>query len=117
MDEKTHSLYAKGIYNADDSAALISKVTNAVIDQVIEWQSRPLETIHPMVYLDCIVVKIPQDKQVINKSICLALGISAFSSESINPLSARNTVVASLIVLSKSSLALPVITKSNVDAS
>ncbi len=40
------------------------------------WQSRPLDPIYPIVYLDCIVVKIRQDKQVINKSIYLALGIN-----------------------------------------
>ena len=88
MDDKIHCLYAKGMttreivatfkemYDADVSPTLISKVTNAVIDQVIEWQSRPLDAVYPIVYLDCIVVKIRQDKQVINKSIYLALGIN-----------------------------------------
>ena len=55
---------------------LISRVTNAVIEQVVEWQSRPLDAIYPIVYLDCIVLKIRQDKRVINKSIFLALGIN-----------------------------------------
>jgi len=88
MDDKIHCLYAKGMttreivaafkemYDADVSPTLISKVTNAVIEQVIEWQSRPLDAVYPIVYLDCIVVKIRQDKQVINKSIYLALGIN-----------------------------------------
>ncbi|MEY8251939.1 MAG: IS256 family transposase [Colwellia sp.] len=88
MDEKIHCLYAKGMstreivatfkemYDADVSASLISKVTDAVIDQVIEWQSRPLDSIYPIVYLDCIVVKIRQDKRVINKAIYLALGVN-----------------------------------------
>jgi len=49
---------------------------NAVIEQVVEWQSRPLDAIYPIVYLDCIVVKIRQDKRIINKSIFLALGIN-----------------------------------------
>jgi transposase-like protein len=52
---------------ADVSATLISNVTDAVIDRVTEWQSRPLGAIYPIVYLDCIVLKIRQDKQVINK--------------------------------------------------
>ncbi len=64
------------MYDADVSASLISKVTDAVIEQVIEWQSRPLDPVYLIVYLDCIVVKIRQDKQVINKSIYLALGIN-----------------------------------------
>ncbi|WMS86040.1 IS256 family transposase [Pleionea litopenaei] len=88
MDEKILSLYAKGMttreivatfkdmYDADVSPTLISKVTNAVIEQVIEWQSRPLDSIYPIVYLDCIVLKIRQDKQVINKCVYLALGVT-----------------------------------------
>ena len=66
----------KEMYGADVSATLISKVTDAVIEQVVEWQSRPLDAIYPIVYLDCIVVKIRQDKQVINKAIYLALGVN-----------------------------------------
>lgn len=88
MDDKILWLYAQGMstreivaafdewYGAEISPTLISRVTNAVIEQVIEWQSRPLDAIYPIVYLDCIVVKIRQDKRVINKSIFLALGIN-----------------------------------------
>jgi hypothetical protein len=61
------------LYDVEVSAALISKVTDAVIEKVVEWQSRPLDSIYPIVYLDCILVKIQQDKQVINKAIYLAL--------------------------------------------
>lgn len=66
----------KEMYNADVSASLISKVTDAVIDQVIDWQSRPLDPLYPIVYLDCIVLKIRQDKRVINKAVYLALGVN-----------------------------------------
>lgn len=88
MDDKILSLYAKGMttreivatfkemYDADISPTLISKVTEAVIDKVDEWQSRPLEPVYPIVYLDCIVVKVRQDKRVINKAIHLALGVN-----------------------------------------
>lgn len=88
MDDKILYLYAKGMttreivntfkemYGADISPALISRVTNAVIDEVVEWQSRPLDPVYPIVYLDCIVVKIRQDKRVINKSFYLALGVN-----------------------------------------
>ena len=88
MDDKILSLYAKGMttrdivatfkemYDADVSATLISKVTDAVLEQVIEWQSRPLDAVYPIVYLDCIVVKVRKDKQVINKSVYLALGVN-----------------------------------------
>ncbi len=83
MDDKILFLYAQGMttreivttfkemYGADVSATLISKVTDAVIEQVVEWQSRPLDAICPIIYLDCIVVKIRQDKKVINKVIYL----------------------------------------------
>jgi putative transposase len=88
LDEKILWLYAQGMstreivqafdewYGADISPTLISRVTNAVIDKVVEWQSRPLDPIYPIIYLDCLVVKIRQDKRVINKSIFLALGIN-----------------------------------------
>jgi len=88
MDDKILFLYAQGMttreivrtfkemYGADASPALISKVTDAVIEQVIEWQSRPLDAIYPIVYLDCIVIKIRQDKRVINKAVYLALGVN-----------------------------------------
>lgn len=88
MDDKILFLYAQGMstreivttfkemYGADVSASLVSKVTDAVIDQVVDWQSRPLDPLYPIVYLDCIVLKIRQDKRVINKSVYLALGVN-----------------------------------------
>jgi transposase-like protein len=88
FDDQILALYAKGMstrdivatfkemYDADVSPTLISKVTNAVLDQILEWQSRPLDDIYPIVYLDCIVLKIRQDKRVINKAVYLALGIN-----------------------------------------
>ena len=88
MDHKILFLYAQGMttreivaafkdrYDADVSATLISRVTDAVIEQVVKWQSRPLDAVYPIVYLDCMVVKIRQDKRVINKAIYLALGVN-----------------------------------------
>jgi transposase-like protein len=87
FDDQILCLYAKGMttrqivdafqemYGAEVSSTLVSKVTDAVIDQMTEWQSRPLDPLYPIVYLDCIVVKVRQNKQVINKSIYIALGI------------------------------------------
>ena len=88
MDDKILYLYSKGmttrdivatfkeIYDAEVSPTLISRVTNAVIEQVVEWQARPLDAVYPIVYLDCLVVKIRQDKKVINKAVYLALGVN-----------------------------------------
>jgi len=89
IDEKILSLYARGlsvrdiqselseIYGDAVSTSLISNVTNAVLDDVKAWQSRPLDTLYPIVYLDCLVVKVREDKRVINKAIYLALGINS----------------------------------------
>ena len=58
------------------SPTLISKVTDAVKEQVIEWQNRPLDALYPIVYMDCIVVKVRQDSTIINKAVYLALGVN-----------------------------------------
>lgn len=46
------------------------------MEQVVEWQNLPLDAVYPIVYLDCIVLKVRQDSRVINKSVFLALGIN-----------------------------------------
>ena len=88
MDDQILTLYAKGLstreivatfkemYGADVSATLISNVTEKVIEQVQAWQARPLDAIYPIVYLDCIVVKIRDNLRVMNKAIYLALGVN-----------------------------------------
>ncbi len=64
------------MYDAEVSASLISKVTDAVIERVVEWQNRPLDELYPIVYMDCIRVKVRQDKRVLNKAVYIALGIN-----------------------------------------
>jgi transposase-like protein len=76
FDDKILTLYAKGmstrdivetfreLYGADISPTFVSNVTEAVLGKVIEWQSRPLDALYPILYLDCIDVKIRQDKRV-----------------------------------------------------
>ncbi|PHM72318.1 IS256 family transposase [Xenorhabdus sp. KJ12.1] len=88
MDSQILALYARGmttrdiasafkeLYDAEVSPSLIAKVTDAVKEQVIEWQSRPLDSLYPIVYLDCLVVKVRQDNRIINKSVFIALGIN-----------------------------------------
>jgi putative transposase len=85
MDSQILSLYAKGMitreivatfkemYDADVSPTLISEVTDAVKEQVAEWQNRQLDALYPIVYMDCIVVKVRQNGSVINKAVFLAL--------------------------------------------
>lgn len=88
MEEKILALYAKGmttrdiesalmdLYGVTISHALIAQVTDAVLDEARQWQTRPLEAIYPIVWLDGIVVKVQQNKQVINKSAHVVLGVN-----------------------------------------
>ena len=88
IDDKIIPLYAKGmstreiaetiedLYGAEVSPSLISKVTEAVIDEVIAWQARPLDSCYPIVYLDGLSIKVRHNKQVTNKTIYLALGLN-----------------------------------------
>jgi len=88
FDDQILLLYAKGmttrdivetfseLYGADISPTLVSQVTDAVLEKVVEWQTRPLDAVYPILYLDCIVVKIRQDKRVINKAVYVALGVN-----------------------------------------
>jgi putative transposase len=87
MDGQILSLYAKGLttreivatfkdmYDADVSPALVSKVTDRVLEQITAWQSRPLDSVYAIVYLDCIVLKIRDNLRVINKAVYVALGV------------------------------------------
>ncbi len=87
FDDKILSLYARGMtvreiqahleemYGTEVSPSLISSVTDAVVDEVKAWQSRPLDPIYPIVYLDCIHVKI-REGTVRVKAVYLAIGIT-----------------------------------------
>ncbi len=66
MDSQILSLYAKGMTTREIAAK----------EQVTEWQNRPLDSLYPIVYLDCIVVKVRHNGAVINKALFLALGIN-----------------------------------------
>ncbi|WP_298218550.1 IS256 family transposase [Halothiobacillus sp.] len=88
FDEKILSLYARGMtvreiqshleemYGAEVSPTLISSVTDAVSEEVKAWQSRPLDALYPIVYLDCIHVKVRDAGSVRAKAVYLALGIN-----------------------------------------
>ena len=88
FDEKILALDARGmttrdiqaqlqeLYGVEVSPALISHVTEAVMEEVRQWQTRPLEAIYPIVYLDCLVVKVKENQRVSNKALYLALGVT-----------------------------------------
>ena len=88
FDAKVISMYARGmttreirghvaeLYGVTVSAELISKVTDAVLDEVAEWQSRPLEEVYAIVYFDAVRVKIRDEGLVRNKAVYLAIGVT-----------------------------------------
>lgn len=88
FNDKIITLYGKGMstrdiqdslqemYSVDVSAELISKVTDAVIDDVREWQNRPLDRMYPIVFFDALFTKGRSDGKVVRKSVYIALGIN-----------------------------------------
>jgi putative transposase len=88
FDDKILSLYARGMtvreiqghlaemYGTEVSPTLISSVTDAVIEDAKAWQSRPLDVVYPIVYLDCIHIKVRDAGTVRTKAIYLALGLN-----------------------------------------
>jgi putative transposase len=88
FDEKILALYSRGLSTRDIEAHLqeiygvkvgrdlISRVTDAVMDDVREWAKRPLEDIYPVVFLDCMVIKVREGATVQRRALYLALGVT-----------------------------------------
>jgi putative transposase len=88
FDQKILSMYSRGMstrdiqahleemYAVEVSPALISQVTDAVQDEVRAWQSRPLDAIYPIVYLDALCVKMRDNGQVQNRAVYVAIGVN-----------------------------------------
>src|ERR671938_764651 len=88
LDEKIISLYSRGmtqreiqghleeIYGVEVSPSLISTVTDAVLDEVRTWQTRPFDAVYPILYLDALQVKVKSPGRVVNKAIYLAFGVN-----------------------------------------
>jgi len=88
FDDKVLALYARGmstrdiqghlreLYGTEVSIDLISRVTDAVIDEVKAWQVRPLEAVYPIVYLDALFVSVREGGTVTKKAVHIALGMS-----------------------------------------
>lgn len=87
FDDKILSMYARGmttreiqghlqeIYGVEVSPSLISEVTDAVIEEVKAWQTRPLEPLYPILFLDALMVKMRQEGKVENRAVYVAIGI------------------------------------------
>ena len=103
FDDKIIAMYARGMtvreiqgylaemYAVEVSPDLISQVTDAVMSEVIAWQSRPLETMYPVVFFDALRVKIREDAVVRAKAVYLALGILPDGSKDILGIWIENT--------------------------
>ena len=88
FDDKIISMYARGMstrdieahlkemYGVDISPALVSQVTEEVQDEVRSWQSRPLDSVYPILYLDALRVKMRDGGHVQNRAVYIALGVS-----------------------------------------
>lgn len=88
FDERILSLYARGMttreiaahlqemFGAEVSPALISAITDTVADEVRAWQSRPLDRLYPILYLDCLMVKTREAGSAANRAIYLAIGVN-----------------------------------------
>lgn len=88
LEDRVLAMYAKGmstrdiedhlrdIYGIEASSSLVSRITDKIMPMVTEWQSRPLDAIYPIVFLDGIVFKVRKDARVINKCLHTVLGIN-----------------------------------------
>jgi len=88
LEDRIIAMYAKGmstrdiedqmkdIYGIEVSPVLVSKVTDKILPQIVEWQSRPLDPVYPIVYLDAIHFKVKQDNRIVNKAAYSVLGIT-----------------------------------------
>ncbi|MFZ7131382.1 MAG: IS256 family transposase [Eubacteriales bacterium] len=88
IEEKIISLYARGmstrdihdqlkdIYGIELSADMVSKITDKILPEIKEWQSRPLESIYPFVFMDAIHYKVREDGKILNRAAYIVLGIN-----------------------------------------
>jgi putative transposase len=95
FDDKIVSMYARGmstreiaghleeIYGVEVSPALISNVTEGVMEEVKNWQGRPLDTVYPIIYLDALYVKIRDAGHIRNRAIYVAIGVNLKGSKEV----------------------------------
>ena len=89
IEEKVISLYARGmstrdihdqlgdLYGIELSAEMVSKITDKILPQVKEWQSRPLNPVYPFVFMDCIHYKVREDGRILSRAAYVVLGVTA----------------------------------------
>ena len=87
IEEKVISLYARGmstrdihdqlqdLYGIELSAEMVSKITDKILPQVKEWQTRPLNPVYPFVFMDCIHYKVREEGRILSRAAYIVLGI------------------------------------------
>ena len=88
LDSQVISLYSKGMttreitatiremYDVDISPTLVSHITDCIMEDVCQWQTRPLESLYPVIFMDGIVVKVRDGQRIVNRTVHIVLGIN-----------------------------------------
>lgn len=88
IEEKVISLYARGmstrdihdqlqdLYGIEMSAEMVSKITDKILPELKEWQSRPLDPIYPFIFMDCIHYKVREDGRILSRAAYVVLGVT-----------------------------------------
>lgn len=88
IEDKVLSLYARGmstrdihdqlqdLYGIEMSADMVSKITDRILPQIKEWQSRPLNPVYPFVFMDCIHYKVREDGRILSRAAYIVLGVT-----------------------------------------
>ena len=88
IEEKVISLYARGmstrdihdqlqdLYRIELSAEMVSKITDKILPEIKEWQSRPLNPIYPFVFMDCIHYKVREDGRILSRAAYVIMGVT-----------------------------------------
>ena len=89
IEEKVISLYARGmstrdihdqiqeLYGMELSAEMVSKITDRILPEIKEWQSRPLNPVYPFVFMDCIHYKVLEEGRIVSRAAYVVLGVTA----------------------------------------
>ena len=88
IEEKVISLYGRGmstrdihdqlqdLYGIELSAEMVSKITDKILPEIREWQSRPLNLVYPFVFMDCIHYKVREDGRILSRAAYVVLGVT-----------------------------------------
>lgn len=88
IEEKVLSLYARGmstkdihdqlqdLYGIELSAEMVSKISDKILPEIKEWQSRPLNPVYPFVFMDCIHYKVREDGRILSRAAYIVLGVT-----------------------------------------